>query len=1276
MANNLSSNTEQGSLRANDAPKVDDQSSHQNLFKEFVNSAAYSGLEQPALGVAQFFGNDATKKVTGFFNEFGVEASKPQEFKSAGWFAQTVGGAVGMLVPFTLAKSGLGRVGAFGEAATAESGLLSNRAAIGLTLKESAVTGFAYGAFLTPSKTTDSTGTLITDRLVGGIGSAATFTSLTAGSLGLGRLAETSVAGKIGLTATLRNPIVSGALAGLPGGIVSSEYDSLTKNHTFASGAELEQSMLGMAVVGGAFGAKAVVAPHIIGGATSIAENLRSRFNTPQIESQSQFPGGTGRDITGTLPITENPVETTSKPQEASAKPPVELLPEEQSLWTSINRAKTIDDWRQASSQIQDVRSETSTWFSESLDRQAKSLSTPELQVLWPELLKEDPHQAYRIAKQIGPTRTTDLWKSQLESVSQSGDTQLADGLAKTMVFVEPTAQLDSLKSLLQLEKPPAAVSMASSLLSAENEIPAAKMLVEHGIQPYFELSKGSASDWSKWIFDNAPSETRLGLLNQLSRKVSGTARSSPEDVNEIFHLAQAKSVPSEFESLRNMLKGVDPRQEGRDNVGIRKAALDSLDPKFIGRLLFYEGNWNASDKLAQTNPELVKALAVNSRLSGSLQRSEILTSLMTAEPPLTATGLAESLSNLAQKGMTEGKIFPLTYGDLEALAEHGVVPAPSEVAPLLTSLRQDVLQTFGMDPSGPQQISAARLLSDMTLARSFSKNAPDLFQTEFKEPIESAMADTSLSYERRLEAARVLGELQRSGFGAADSIHMPELRMGKLAELTPQQQKEMRTTVEAALSDRATLAQLLGDGPLGRLIPSVFGMSSEGGIVGRQQHQAHDSTVDVHLLDVVEKAGKDPRFEKLLPKDQVNTLWASFLHDVAKRENMVDYDHGWTSTSTAWGVLRTLGYPDTQIQRITDIMSRDFDLSYDPDTKNSVRFADQNALDDVVAAYRSPGALDMVSILNSSDIKSVKADGSWYTPDVVTELETIRSMAQDRVDLLNKHLLPILTTELPKGFGVHQLSDYNVLAHATPDLTGQLLQHRSTIESPEYSMSVSLVTPEQQKLYSNESPVVALVNGPFEHIAQAHRGNLSTGQSVGWDGHVELVRRWATDYRASRLAEEAESRLAALNIPPDSHTAAENYPRLANMRRVLSQFENLDELTKAAGQDNPYVVAATEINKMLTTERDGSALKTHNEIKINNPILSGIGLMRTKNQPVFFEGMPNSGLQELWHGQVPDWVQSGAQGTAPEGALVVPQTLIDAAKASDLPLVILNSKH
>ncbi len=1287
MANNLSK-PEQNGLRAADATAEQDKATHENFFHEFANATVYSALEQPALGIAQFFGNDASKKVTGIFSTIGIHAPTESSGVSS-WTANTLGGAVGMLLPFALTKGALGKAGVFGEA---EAGLLSNRSLLGMSLKESAYTGFAYGAILTPSKETDNAGTLLKDRFLGGVGSAATFTTLTAGSFGLGRLAETSVAGRIGADVALRNPILAGTLSGLPAGIVSSEYDSITKGGRLATASELGQSMAGMALVGGLFGAKAKFEPQINSGTTYIADALRSKFNVPKFETSTQYPGGTGRDITDPLPIIHDGKTETSRPAEtvkdtAPKPPPVELLPEEQALVAQLNGVKTAAEWRQLSEHIEENgRLETSSWFNNEMERKAVSLSDTELQTLWPQIIKNDPAQAYRIAKEAGTARTEDLWQSQLKSVQQAPDAELANGLGRLLVVLEPSKQIGALDQLLKLDKPPASLTLAATALDSTNQLTAAKMLVDKGITPYLTGVSGKVTDWANWIFTEPPGQMREQLITQLSKQVGNaahTTQSKAAEVNEIFKTAQEKAAPSEIEALRGMLQAADPRNQTAESVEIRKTVLDGLDPKFIGRLFFHEHNWDASDRIAQTHPDLIKALAENTRLNGEIPRNDYLATLMSGEPPITASKLAESLSDLAQNAKDKRLVFPLSYGDLQALAEHGVKPAPHEVAPLLRQLRDDALQTFGMSSTAEQNISTPRLLSDMTLAKEFSKNNPELFDTEFREPIEQAMSDPNLSYDRRLEAARALGELQRGGFDAAQAVHMPDLRMGKFAELTPQEQTQMRASSESALRDRAAMEGMFGDGPLGRLMPEVFGFASEGGIVGRKQHQVHDNTVDTHLLDVMEKAGKDPRFKNLLPQDQTNTLWASLLHDVSKRENMVDLDHGWTSTSTAWGVLRTLGYPESQIQRITDIMGRDFDLSFDPDHKNSVRFQDQNALDDVITAYRAPGALDMVSILNASDIQSVKADGSWYTPEVIKELETIRIMGQERVDYLNRNLLPVMTTAMPKGFGAHEMSDYNVMVHSSPDLTGQLLRHRSTVESPEFSMSVSLLTPDHRNTYTDfrnvnatESQVVALVDGPFEHIAQAHRGNLSTGKSVGWDGHVELVRRWASDHRAERLSQEAEAKLAELNIPPDPSVAPENNPRLAQLRRILSQFNNLDDLTRAAGKDNQYVVAAHEINNLLTTERDGTPLKTHNEIKINNPIVTSIGLLRKPNQTIYFEGVPDSALYDLWQGNIPDYVRNGEPGRAPQGSLVITNELLKSAKANDLPFVVLNPRE
>lgn len=1282
--------------------QADENSAHHSFFKELTISAVYSGVEQPALGLSQFAGNGAMNSVKKAFDKIGIE--KPAEAKtfSSTWYAQNVGGALGMVVPYTLTKLGLNKIGAFGKVGAEESSLLSQRASLNASLKESSVTGMVYGTLFTPSdEKTRQAGfmSFLADRGVSGVGTAATFTTLTAGSAGLERLSKTARITEVGAAPILRNKIVAGTLSGLPAGIVSTEYESITKKHMLASGDDLAKSMLSMSTVGFTFGTASLVSGRIAGPSkgdpletsTGKSERIANESTTPAAVPKLNVPEATplkaveNSDATvsgGRNKITEPTAGTIGGPDAPKVINPnefstradqtvrVELTPQEQDIWREIQSARTPEQFQLVSNQIEEhVPLDRSNWFTETLDRQSLNLSNHELNVLWPEMLQNDPHQAYRIAKSLGPGRVTQLWQQQLESVQETGNPHLANELAKTLVYLEPQQQLAALEGLLRLKQPPAYVDMAPVTLAPEHQMAAAQKLADRGITPLIETSTISPATWTNWALDLEPGKIRDGIMEQIRRKVIGSNAKAPDVLNSVYRIAETKAGTADYATFNSMLSGINPKEGDFGGRNIRAKALQDIDPKFIARMMFAQADWAKSDQIAEQNPRLIRSIAINSKYQSDATRSDYITSMMTAEPPLTVEQMANSIAHQAQDG-AEGRGYKLTPGDIQALVEYGP-PVPQERVPaILNTLKSDVLNTFDLE--GRKPVSRERLISVLTLANSLGKANPAAFESSFKEPIESALANNNFPYPRRLEAARALGELQRGGFEGAAHIQMPELRMGKLADLTPEQQTEMRESVEKALYSRDAIQSQLGDGPLGRLLPSIFGDAAEGGIVGRQQHKTHDNALDHHILDVVDKAGKDPAFAKLMPRDQVNVLWASLLHDIGKRENMMDLDHNWTSTSMAWGILRTLGYPDSRIQRITDIMSKDSDLSFDPDVKNSVRLADPKTLDGVVNSYRHADALNMVAILNRADIKSVKNNEAWWKPEVSDELDRIHEMAQARVAELNRHLLPVLPSELPQGFGAYQISDYNVLGHASSDLANTL-KGRSTIESPEYSISVSLLTPENRHVYDENAQELALVTGPFEHIAQASRENLSTGTSVGWNGHVQLVDRWATDGRARELAQSAESRLEGLGIPPAKNVAPENFPRLAQLRRVLGQFDNSTELRNLAGADDPYVQAANAINQVLTTDRNGVPIKRNNEIKLNNPIVSGVGILRRGNQPVYFADMSPADLNALWHGNVPDFVSAGPAGAAPAGAFTVRPELVASAKKNNLPIVILN---
>lgn len=228
--------------------------------------AAYTGLQSPVQGLAQL-----VDRTTGAHLEKNVtvmEAPSPADFGTAKWHAQQVGSAAGMLAPFMLVAKGthaaVGRIAGVELAATeaTANSLLSGRN--GRLIAESALSGFVYDSTLRPVTDAevahkraltenDSTGPVTASefwmhRGMHGISGAATFATLTASTLGLRHYGVGKIAGRA-------EHVLSGALAGLPAGIVNAETNSLLHTRKFAGTEELAKSAYTMSFIGGAMGA-------------------------------------------------------------------------------------------------------------------------------------------------------------------------------------------------------------------------------------------------------------------------------------------------------------------------------------------------------------------------------------------------------------------------------------------------------------------------------------------------------------------------------------------------------------------------------------------------------------------------------------------------------------------------------------------------------------------------------------------------------------------------------------------------------------------------------------------------------------------------------------------------------------------------------------------------------------------------------------------------------------------------------------------------------------
>lgn len=74
--------------------------------------------------------------------------------------------------------------------------------------------------------------------------------------------------------------------------------------------------------------------------------------------------------------------------------------------------------------------------------------------------------------------------------------------------------------------------------------------------------------------------------------------------------------------------------------------------------------------------------------------------------------------------------------------------------------------------------------------------------------------------------------------------------------------------------------------------------------VIGRAQHSTHGQTLDVHILSTLWALFQNYDFLNLAPQDKTKLKMALLLHDVAKKEGVVDSTHPYNSSIMAKEIL------------------------------------------------------------------------------------------------------------------------------------------------------------------------------------------------------------------------------------------------------------------------------------------------------------------------------------------------------------------------------------
>ncbi len=136
--------------------------------------------------------------------------------------------------------------------------------------------------------------------------------------------------------------------------------------------------------------------------------------------------------------------------------------------------------------------------------------------------------------------------------------------------------------------------------------------------------------------------------------------------------------------------------------------------------------------------------------------------------------------------------------------------------------------------------------------------------------------------------------------------------------------------------------------------------------VISKKQHANHANTLDIHILQTLSNALKNPEFEQLDDENKVCLIMAILLHDIAKRENMQDSLHPYYSGIFAKEILNKFDLSEKSKQKIINLIQNHHWLKDYSTYKLSA--------DGVAKMFSNPAEWKMAKIMADADIKAISA--------------------------------------------------------------------------------------------------------------------------------------------------------------------------------------------------------------------------------------------------------------------------------------------------------------
>lgn len=182
--------------------------------------------------------------------------------------------------------------------------------------------------------------------------------------------------------------------------------------------------------------------------------------------------------------------------------------------------------------------------------------------------------------------------------------------------------------------------------------------------------------------------------------------------------------------------------------------------------------------------------------------------------------------------------------------------------------------------------------------------------------------------------------------------------------ELLPVIEKIKEKIIDFTQKNETTI----NDPELKKILDSIIqGCPEFATIIGKTQHGTHQYTVDVHTLKVLQNIFRDPEYKNLDDESKTVLKFSVLLHDIGKKEGVIDKTHYETSAKYAVSILEKYKLSPREKSRIIEtIYNHHWFEQYN---KNEINANLVNAI------FRTPKDLQLGMLMAKADLAGVSDD-------------------------------------------------------------------------------------------------------------------------------------------------------------------------------------------------------------------------------------------------------------------------------------------------------------